>query len=982
MKLRHAAFLIAVALSAGCLARPEPPLPAATPAVDSAVWVDSLMRTLTLDQKVGQMLMTRMQGDFANLESAELRRAAEQIRELGVGGLAVGIGTPTEMAAKLNALQRVSALPLWFAADLEWGAAMRLWRPTFLPYGIEGGGGTAFPFNMGIGATGQPGLAEQAGRITGREARAVGVHWVLAPVADVNTSAENPIVNVRSYGSDPAQVAQFVASFVRGAQAARVLTAAKHFPGHGDTRTDSHIELPVLDVTRQRLDSIELKPFRAAITAGASGIMTGHLAVPAITGSRTLPATVSPQIGTLLRQELGFTGLIITDAMTMGALRTLPGYSPGEIAVRAVEAGADVVLGPPDAGQAHAAILAAVRANRITVARIDASVRRILAAKAWLGLHRDRFVAIDSVNRIVAAPEHEALAGSIAAQSITLVRDSAGVVPIDPRRARSLAVIAFSAVNDLNAGRALAAELGRVYDRVQLFRLDESLAEQYFDEAVSAAAAADAAVVATFLMPISGQGHINVPPRAAQLAERIRGAGKPVATIAFGDPYGPARLATAGSYMLAWQPRGEHAQIAAARALSGVAGIAGILPVELPHAPRGSGLRRARVGYTLSAAEPESVGINGAALARVDSIIEAALADHASPGAALAIGRHGRLVRLRGYGKVDYRTGFGAVTDSSLYDLASLTKVVGTTTAAMMLVQDSLLDLDAPVKQYLPEWAGSPAKDSVTIRHLLTHSAGLPPFRPFWRDARGRQEFLDRIAALPLDYAPGTRMVYSDIGLITIGLVVERITGQTLDRFLASRLFEPLHMREMRFNPGADRELLPRIAPTERDTVFRKEHVHGRVHDENAFAMGGVAGHAGLFSSARDLAAFAQMLLNRGFHGDRRILSSAVIDTFRRRQNSLSTRALGWDTPGACGLGTAAGDYFSAASIGHTGFTGTSLWIDFDRDLFVVLLTNRVNPTRENQKHVALRRAVHDVVQLALRDPNVTVRVDSDRACR
>jgi CubicO group peptidase (beta-lactamase class C family) len=292
----------------------------------------------------------------------------------------------------------------------------------------------------------------------------------------------------------------------------------------------------------------------------------------------------------------------------------------------------------------------------------------------------------------------------------------------------------------------------------------------------------------------------------------------------------------------------------------------------------------------------------------------------------------------------------------------------------MMLVQDSLLDLDAPVRLYLSEWSGSASKNTVTIRQLLTHSAGLPPFRPFWRAARGRQAFLDQIAALPLDYEPGTRMAYSDIGLITIGLIIERITGQTLDFFLANRLFEPLRMRDSRFNPGEQESLLPRIAPTERDTVFRMQHVHGRVHDENAFAIGGVAGHAGLFSSARELAAFAQMLLNGGFYGDRRVLSSAVIDTFRTRQNRFSTRALGWDTPGACGLGTAAGDYFSAASIGHTGFTGTSLWIDFDRDLFVVLLTNRVNPSRDNQKHVALRRAVHDAVQRAITDTQVSPR--------
>jgi CubicO group peptidase (beta-lactamase class C family) len=314
----------------------------------------------------------------------------------------------------------------------------------------------------------------------------------------------------------------------------------------------------------------------------------------------------------------------------------------------------------------------------------------------------------------------------------------------------------------------------------------------------------------------------------------------------------------------------------------------------------------------------------------------------------------------------------------------------------MLLVQDGLLELEAPVHRYLPEWTGSPAKDSVTVMQLLTHTAGLPAGRPFWRDARGKEEYLQRIAALPLEYTPGSNMVYSDLGLITVGFIIERLTGRGLDEFINERLLVPLGLRETMYNPLAQSlarvstgaamppssqdssasrsDWLPRIAPTEIDTLFRKQHMHGRVHDENAFAMGGVSGHAGLFSSARDLAVFAQMLLNGGFYGGRRILSADIIDRFRRHQNEFSSRALGWDTPAACGLGTAAGDYFSSQSIGHTGFTGTSIWVDFERDLFVVLLTNRVNPGRANQMHVPLRRAVHDAVQQAVVDPSVSAR--------
>ena len=999
MKRLLTTLLLLTACSRAAAPPPRIPPPVVLLPMDSALWVDSLMRSMTLEQKVGQMIMGRLEGDFDNMGGAQISTAIRQIQELGIGGYSVGVGSPAEFALKTNALQRRAALPLWFAADLEWGSAMRLWRPTYLPYGIEGGGGTAFPFNMGIGATGEPSFAETAGLITAREARAVGIHWLFAPVADVNTAPGNPIVNVRSYGSDARDVSRFISAYVRGARSGGALTAAKHFPGHGDTDVDSHVSLPVLQVTRERLDSVELRPFRAAVEAGASGIMTGHLAVPAITGNRDVPTSVAPQTASLIRDDLRFTGLVVTDAMTMGALRRLPGYSPAEIAVRAVEAGADVVLSPPDIAAAHSGIVAAVNSGRLTSQRIDQSVHRILSAKAWLKLHREREVDLDSVNVVVANAEHERRAAEIAARSMTLARDPGNLLPLDPRAHRSVALIAFSAVNDIGAGRTLAAQLRRSYEQVSFTRLDESIALASYDSAVAQAARADAVILATFLMPISGQGHIAVPRGASVVAQRIAETGKKVITVSFGDPYGPAQLPTAGTYLLAWQPRSDHAQIAAARAIAGLREITGVLPIDLPGGTaaalsRGSSVRRPAVNYRVERGGAESVGMSSAGLARVDSIIEAALANGAAPGAALAIGRHGRLVRLRGFGKLDYRPNFGAVTDSSIWDLASLTKVVGTTSAAMMVVEDGLLDLDAPVKQYLPEWGGSAAKDAVTVRQLLTHTAGLPAFKPFWSAARGREQFLAAIAALPLEYAPGSRMIYSDIGLITTGLIVERITGKGLDEFLHDRLFEPLGLRETMFNPLAQSialaatgsgsaparccaprsELLPRIAPTEIDTLFRKQHMHGRVHDENAFAIGGVSGHAGLFSSARDLAAFAQMMLNHGFYNGRRVLNGATIDQFRTRQNDFSSRALGWDTPAPCGLGTAGGDYFSAQSIGHTGFTGTSLWIDFERDLFVILLTNRVNPTRDNQKHVPLRRAVHDAVQKALIDSPVEPR--------
>lgn len=972
---------------------PPLPLPPAPLDLPDETWVYNTLADMSLEERVGQMLMLRVQGGFENYRGPAMREIERLVDEARVGGFVVGIGSPLDVALKLNELQSRSRLPLVFGADLEWGAGMRLWRPTYLPYGIEAAGGTAFPFNMGIGATGDVYLAELAGRITAREARAVGIHWVFAPVVDINTAPDNPIVNIRSYGSDPVQVGSFAAAFIRGATAGGVLTTAKHFPGHGDTHVDSHVEMPVIDAPVDTLQARELKPFRAAIAAGVSSVMIGHIAVPALTGGAVVPATLAPQIGTdLLRRQLGFRGLVITDAMTMGALRDVPGYSPGELAVRAVEAGADVVLSPPDPWLAHSGLVAAVRAGRIHYTRVDSSVARILRAKARLGLHRNRTVAVDSVPYIVGAPEHETVAADVAARSLTLVRDSARMLPLDARRVRRVAVVAFSAPGDVRAGAALAAELRRIYGRgVTFVRIDENTSTVLHDSAVAAAGRADAVILATFLMPVSGQGHLIVPPAAAALAGRLRANARQMMVAAFGDPYGPASLPGSGTYLLAWQPRGEAAQRAAARAIAGQIPIRGRLPITLPGSSVSHGIERPPLNGRLEFASPGDVGMDAFVIDRVDSIIQAGIVKGASPGAAIAVGRYGKLVMLRAYGDLDRRRGSGAVTDSTIYDLASVTKAVATTTALMMLVDEGLVSLDDPVKQHIPEWRGSPAKERVTLRNLLLHNSGLAAYGPLWRELQGREQYRRRIAAMSLRYEPGTQTVYSDFGIILLGLIIEQVSGQPLDVLLHDRVFGPLGMRDTGYNPlqwpygtmeldgdaigprTVPDPLIDRIAPTEIDTVFRFRHIRGQVHDENAFALGGVAAHAGLFSSARDLAVFAQMMLNGGFYGGRRYIDPATIRAFTRRQSEHSSRALGWDTPVR---GGSAGSYFTRSSYGHTGFTGPSIWIDPERDVFIVLLLNRVNPTRNNQAHIPLRRDVADAVQTAITDIAVERRVD------
>lgn len=390
-------------------------------------------------------------------------------------------------------------------------------------------------------------------------------------------------------------------------------------------------------------------------------------------------------------------------------------------------------------------------------------------------------------------------------------------------------------------------------------------------------------------------------------------------------------------------------------ALAVVATTAACMPVPPPVAPR------MNPTATLIAAPPQDVGLHPALPAQLDSIVSAAIADSAASGIAVAVGRHGRLTHLKGYGRTDWPQNATPVDEQTIWDLASLTKVVATATAAMILEEEGRLDLDRPVAFYLPGLSDS-AKAGITVRHLLIHRGGLEAFAPLYRQFRGREQYLEQINLRPLKSPPGTRTEYSDWDLILLQLVIEQITGQPLDRFVQQRIFRPLGMQDTGYKP--DPSLINRIAATERDTT-RGGLIRGSVHDPNAWAMGGVAGHAGLFSTLEDLSVFAQMLLNGGEYNRVRILKPATIARWTAPQGPGSSRALGWDTPSGK---SSAGRFFGPRSFGHTGYTGTSLWVDPERGLFLVLLTNRVNPTSANQKHVPLRRSVADAVQAAITD--------------
>jgi len=905
-------------------------------------WIERTIAEMPLRDQVAQMVMVWVLGDYTSSTDTAFIRAANQVRREKVGGLVMSLGSPIEVAEKINALQRLAPLPLLVSSDVEPGFG-GLEGGMFAPGLLAGGNATVLPSNMALGATRSADLARQAGRITGLEARAIGIHLAFAPAVDVNNNSANPVINVRSFGEEPALVSELGAAFIEGVQSVGVMATAKHFPGHGDTEIDSHNALPVIGATRARLDSVELVPFRAAISARVAAVMSAHIALPAVAGDST-PATLVPAVITgLLRDTLGFRGLVVTDAMDMRGIGA--GYSVEASAIRAIQAGADILLMPPDVPLAINAVTAAVERGEIPAERIAASVRLILEYKLRTGAIQRPLVSLDSLREVVGRSAHRAQAQTIADAAVTLIRDDDRQLPLNT--GAPTLVLTFSGENDLAAGRTFTNELRLTMARMRSARINPGTPRERLDSLLQPN---ERVVVATFVRTIEGEGRFAVGEHIASWIDSIAMT-RPVTVVAFSNPYVLREFPWVNAYVAAFG-RGEAVERAAARTVAGRQPFRGVAPISLP------GFFAA--GETRVATVPA-----WAALVRdsTRAILARAVRDSVFPGGIAIIGTRTGIVAQVAEGRIDWAADAAAPDSATIWDIASLTKVVGMTTAMMQLVEQGRVSLDAPVQRYLTEWQGQ-WKERVTVRQLLTHSSGLPAHRTTWLEVESASEALQLVLATPLDVAPGTRYVYSDLGAILLGLIVERVTSTPLDLYLTRSVFAPLGMRDTRYHPST--EELARIAPTEFDP-WRGRHLRGEVHDENAFRLGGVSAHAGLFSTGADLARFARMMLNGGELGGTRVVRPQTIADFTRVQDStFSHRALGWETPNGT---NSAGTQLRRPAFGHTGFTGTSIWLDPVNDLFVIILTNRVNPSRANSRIGPVRTSIADLAARSVAGP-------------
>ncbi len=900
--------------------------------------VDEILAQMTLREKIGQLFFVRALGDYKSEDSDDYQQLVSHIKNYNIGGIIFFAGSIYGQAVLTNKLQKASDVPLWITQDMEFGAAMR----------VEGT--TRITPAMGIGATRNPHYAYLAGRVTAKEAKALGVNQIFAPVLDVNNNPRNPVINIRSFSGDPRIVSEMGTHFIEGVASVGLIATGKHFPGHGDTDTDSHYALPVIDKTYAELNSLELVPFRSAIEAGLPSIMSAHIAFPEIGKNPRRPSTLSESVQKrILRDSLGFEGLVVTDALEMAGIASH--YSPGKAALLTLQAGSDIVLLSADALTAMNYLERAVERGKITEERITESVRKILTLKREAGLFQDSLVNIEQLSETIISGKNQRIADKIARASITLLKNEDDIVPIRATNYSRVLILSVAEDNSGERGSYLAGSIRNYHPAVRFEVFDDRTQSEEEQEILEDARWADLIIIGSYIN-INSYSAEQFSYRQRNFLDKLPSE-TPTVLLTLGNPYAVHDLPDAQVHLIGWN--GFRVQEkAAAAALFGAGAINGKLPINIPDLYSiGEGIQLPKT--TLRFDEPETADISSDSLREIAHIMNQAIFDSTFPGGVVGVVKDGKMIYQKGFGYHTYEK-VEEVATNDVYDLASLTKVVATTTAIMNLVDEGKIGLDDRVSKYFEEFS-TDEKSEITIQHLLLHSSGLPPFRIYVDKLQERSAIVEAIKNEPLTYPPGTEYVYSDLGFILLGEIVDKVTGSGLNRYVRQNFYDSMGMQSTYFNPEENASWLEDdIPPTEIDTVYRQKIIQAEVHDERAWYMDGVAGHAGLFSSAGDLAIYAQMLLNGGLYGGKRYLSEDVVEKFTSRQSDFNNRGYGFDRKSLDGF-TTAGSLSSDQTFGHLGFTGTSMWIDPEKDLAIILLTNRTYPYRSYGDNISSVRA-------------------------
>ncbi len=948
-------------------------------------WVDSTLANLTLEQKIGQLFMVQSY----SRENTPQADVVNQIKTWQVGGVIFMQGTAANQVNQIGHLQKQSKIPLLVAIDAEWGPAFRL------------RGTPAYPVQMALGAILQDSLIYRMGYEVGLQLKRLGVDVNFAPVADVNNNPNNPVINYRSFGEDQEKVAQKAWLYAKGMQDAGILAVAKHFPGHGDTRTDSHHDLPVIRKDVASLGHTELYPFEQLIRNGIGGIMTAHLQVPALDPTPDLPSSLSPLIvKNILIGRFGFNGLIITDAMNM--LGVSGHFSSGEAAVKALQAGNDMLEIVPNLPEAIKAVRQAVRQGQLTEEEIDKKCRKILALKKWTHTSGYSKISADGLEKDLNDPRFSLTQRLLHEQSLTLLRNHSQLLPLQRLDTLKVAVIAIG-----NTSETAFQKMAARYLSCDLFYLKENATPQEVDRLIKS--------LNTYNLMICGIHRLNLTPSGnygvdASIPEFIKKtANWKRVMVLFGNPYAlnyMTGIELSDGLLVTYQENTQTQELAA-QAVFGAIDVTGKLPVNVSTIFRlnnGIDLKKnCRLKYTLS----EEAGISSSYLKhRIDSLAELGLLKKAYPGCQVLIAKDGKVIFHKCYGYHTYEK-LTPVSEDNLYDLASLTKIIAPVPALMRLHGEGKFKLDIPFSMYWPDFKGTD-KEKITSRQMLAHQSRLRSGISFWSETvlgNGQlnplifqnspsDQFDVRVSSrlyMNKDHIEKmydqirdsrllsqTKYTYSDLPFYLFPKVIEDLTGENYEEYLQRTFYRPLGATTITFNPS-NHFPIRQIVPTENDDFFRNELIQGFVHDEGAAMMGGVSGNAGLFATTNDLAKMMQLYLQNGYYGGQNYIAPASIAEFTKVQypERQNRRGLGFDKPFINNYLYRQHNAYPAPdaspeSYGHGGFTGTFTWVDPRKQILFIFMTNRIYPSRKNSLlsdlniRSAILQAIYDSIKIGV----------------
>lgn len=920
-------------------------------------WADSIFDSLTPDERIAQLFMVAA---YSNKEKEHEKEIENLIKKYKIGGLIFMQGEPEKQRTLNNKYQSISDVPLMIAIDGEWGLPMRL-KKTFL-----------FPKQMTLGAIQHDSLIYEMGHELANHCKRLGIHVNFSPVLDVNNNPNNPIINYRSFGENRENVANKGIALMQGMQDNGILACGKHFPGHGDTDVDSHKALPIINHDKSRLDSIELYPFKKAIKAGLGSIMVAHLYIPALDNEKNVATTLSNKVvNGLLKDSLNFRGLTFTDALNMKGVSAY--YKPGIVDVKALVAGNDVLLFSEDVPTAIEEIKKSIENGEITQLEIDDRCKKILYAKEWLKTNSkeiDKKNLVEDLNPLSSKLTNYKLYEN----ALTLIKNKSDLTPVKRLDTCSIASVVFGDKKNNTFQQQLS-----LYTKIDHFSLNKKPSSTQIENLKKKLSNHNLIILSVHKTRMNGSYGIN-----RDLIKAIQSIAKDKKII-LNLPTNPYALdkfdstVNIESIIVSYEDN-QYTQELVPQLIFGGIGAKGKLPVTgSQNFPEGTGINT--IPIRLRYSNPELVGIKRNKLIWIDTIAEQSIRDTAFPGCQILVAKDGHVIYNKSFGYHTYNKK-RKVKNTDLYDVASVTKVAVSTPIVMKMHEENSLSLNSTLGDHLPNLVDSTVYENIFIKDMLAHQARFKPWIPFYTSTLKNKQLNPRFyrtaktsfyntevakniyifknyknAILKRIVSTGLRKKkkykYSDLGYYFLKEIIESKTDKQLDQVIDSLFYRSLGLQYATYNPK-EKFKLDQIIPTENDTIFRKQLVHGYVHDQGAAMMGGVGGHAGLFSNANDLAILMQMFLNKGEYGGLKYLNDTTVEKFTKanHKNNDNRRGYGFDKPLPSLNGGPTCNLVSLKSYGHSGFTGTRVWVDPKHNLVYIFLSNRVYPDANNWKIV------------------------------